>query len=201
LLAASQHSHLPAGNGSLDALVGVVRPRDILADALASRPLDVQRYVRAAPVLPDNTDALDALAALRAAEMPLLLVHDEYGHFEGLITPADLLQVIAGAFHSDRDDEPGMVAREDGSWLLAGWLPAEDIVEALGVSLPAQRSYHTVAGLVLSAFGRLPAIGEAEDIHGWRFEVLDLDGRRIDKVLASPLLIPAVAARRPGQGP
>ena len=200
LLAQAQHSHLPVGDGSLDALVGVLRTRDLLANALAHQKLEIRQFVRAAPVLPDSTDALDALAALRAAEVPVVLVHDEYGHFEGLITPADLLQVIAGTFQSDRDAEPGMVAREDGSWLLAGWLPVDELADQLGLQLPSRRDYHTVAGLVLSAFGRLPAVGEAETLYGWRFEVLDLDGRRIDKVLATPAPMQSATLRRPGQG-
>lgn len=136
-------------------------------------------------VILDTTDALDALEILREAEMPMGLIHDEYGHFEGIVTPADILQTIAGVFRSDREDaEPQATPRDDGSWLLAGSMPADEMADQLGITLPAKREYHTVAGFVLAHLRHLPATGEATEVSGWRFEVVDLDGRRIDKVLA-----------------
>jgi putative hemolysin len=112
-------------------------------------------------------------------------VHDEYGHFDGVITPADILDAIAGAFRADTDDpDPEAVRREDGSWLLAGSMPVDEMADQLRVPLPARREYETVAGLVIDALRRLPRTGEAVEIGGWRFEVVDMDGRRVDKVLA-----------------
>jgi putative hemolysin len=120
--------------------------------------------------------------------VPMALVHDEYGHFEGVVTPADILDAIAGAFRSDEEtSEPEAVRRDDGSWLLAGWMPADEMAEQLGLVLPENRSYETVAGLVIGELQHLPATGEAVETLGWRFEVLDMDGRRIDKVLATRL--------------
>jgi putative hemolysin len=116
----------------------------------------------------------------------MALVHDEYGHFDGVVTPADILDAIAGAFRSDEGEaEPEAVQREDGSWLLAGWMPADEMAEQLGIPLPERRNYETVAGLVIGELQHLPNAGEAVETLGWRFEVVDLDGRRIDKVLAS----------------
>ena len=139
-----------------------------------------------ASVIPDRTDALDALELLRDAEVPMVLIHDEYGHFEGVVTPADILEAIAGAFRSDADtEEPRAVPRDDGSWLLAGWMPADEMADQLGITLPERREYQTVAGFVLAHLRRLPTAGERVEVSGWRFEVVDLDGRRIDKVLAS----------------
>jgi putative hemolysin len=121
----------------------------------------------------------------------MALVHDEYGHFEGIATPADILDAIAGAFRSDEAEaEPEIVARADGSYLLAGWMPVDEMAEQLRINLPARRSYETVAGLVINGLRHLPQTGECVDIHGWQFEVVDLDGRRIDKVLATPLRVP-----------
>ena len=118
----------------------------------------------------------------------MALVHDEYGHFEGVVTPADILDAIAGAFRSDEHaTEPEAVQRDDGSWLLAGSMPADEMAEQLGISLPSSRDYETVGGFVISHLQRLPATGEAMEALGWRFEVMDLDGRRIDKVLATAL--------------
>jgi putative hemolysin len=144
--------------------------------------------VRTAPVIPDRLDALDALTVLRKAEVPMALVYDEYGHFDGIVTPADVLDAIAGAFRSDEGEagEPEAVQREDGSWLLAGWVPADEMADQLGIALPERRDYETVAGLVIGELQHLPGTGEAVEILGWRFEVVDLDGRRIDKVLARP---------------
>ena len=188
LLGSTPHSRLPVAQGDPDNMIGVVQARAILADMLAGKPLDIRANVRHAPVVPDTLDALDVLQVLREAEVPLALVHDEYGHFEGVVTPADLLEAIAGAFRSDAGEpEPDAVRREDGSWLLAGSMPADEMAEQLGVPLPAQRKYHTVAGLIIGELQHLPATGERVEALGWRFEVVDLDGRRIDKVLATPL--------------
>jgi len=148
-------------------------------------------------------EARDVLETLRKAEVPMAFVLDEYGHFQGLVTPTDLTGAIVGDFRSDADpgDEAAAVERDDGSWLLAGWMPADEMAERLHITLPAERGYQTVAGLILDALKRVPQAGEVAQVHGWRFEVVDLDGRRIDKVLATPLRAAAVThARRPGAG-
>src|SRR5215211_5292133 len=182
------HSRLPVAEGDQDNMIGVVQARELLAAFLAGQPLDLRAHVRTAPVVPDTLDALDALNVLREAEVPMALVHDEYGHFEGVVTPADILDAIAGAFRSDEEtSEPEAVRRDAGSWLLAGWMPADEMAEQLGLVLPENRSYETVAGLVIGELQHLPATGEAVETLGWRFEVLDMDGRRIDKVLATRL--------------
>jgi putative hemolysin len=185
-LLASPHTRLPVGDGSPDDLIGVVRARELLVALMTSdAPLDVRTHLRQAPIIPDTTDALDVLETLRDAEVPMALIHDEYGHFEGVVTPADVLEAIAGVFRSDVEEEPYAVPRDDGSWLLSGAMPADAMAEQLGFTLPEKRDYQTLAGFVLAELRRLPAVGEHMEAHGWRFEVVDLDGRRIDKVLAS----------------
>jgi putative hemolysin len=180
------HSRLPVGEGDADKIIGVAKTQELLTALLTGQPLDVRAHTQRASVIPDRTDALDALELLRDAEVPMALIHDEYGHFEGVVTPADILEAIAGAFRSDADtEEPRAVPRDDGSWLLAGWMPADEMADQLGITLPARREYHTVAGFVLAHLRRLPTAGEQVEVSGWRFEVVDLDGRRIDKVLAS----------------
>ena len=135
----------------------------------------------------DQIDAMDALDALRRADVPMALIHDEYGHFEGIVTPANLLAAIAGEFASDADpgEAPNIVEREDGSLLVAGTTAADSLAERLGIELPEDRDYATVAGLALAVFRHLPVEGESFVEQGWRFEVIDLDGRRIDKLLVS----------------
>lgn len=187
-LVSTNHSRLPVGEGSPDKLIGVVTTREILAVLLSDKPLVLTAHVRKAPVIPETTDALDTLELLRDAEVPMALVHDEYGDFKGLVTPADVLAAIVGAFRSDDEGEDHAAdPREDGSWLLAGWMPADEMSDVLGITLPLRRDYQTAAGFVLAHLGRLPAVGEHVDVSGWRFEVVDLDGRRVDKVLASRL--------------
>ncbi|UCI09405.1 hemolysin family protein [Mesorhizobium sp. B1-1-8] len=189
LLMETQHSRLPAGDGNVDAMVGVIQTRDVLAALLAGRVLDPRQHVRAAPIVHDQADALDVLAKLKESDVPMALVHDEYGHFEGIVTPADILEAITGVFRSDLNagEEENAVKREDGSWLLAGYMQADEMAEVLGIDLPENRDYETVAGYVLSHLHHLPATGECVDAQGWRFEVVDLDGRRIDKLIATRL--------------
>ncbi len=198
LLIDTPHSRLPVSDGKPDNMIGVVQSRELLAALLAGEALDIRAYVQSAPVIPDTLYALDALATLRDSEVPMALVHDEYGHFEGVVTPADALEAIVGAFRSDTEEpEPNALRREDGSWLLAGSMPVDEMAEVLGVSLPDGRSYHTVGGLVISELQHLPSTGEHVDTLGWRFEVIDLDERRIDKVLAIPLTQRAGSAAMP----
>ncbi|RWC26125.1 MAG: HlyC/CorC family transporter [Mesorhizobium sp.] len=189
LLMETQHSRLPAGDGGVDVMVGVVQTRDVLAALLAGRVLDPRRHVREAPIVYDQADALDVLQKLKESDVPMALVHDEYGHFEGIVTPADILEAITGVFRADTDagDEENAVKREDGSWLLAGYMQADEMADVLGIDLPENRDYETVAGYVLAHMHHLPATGECVDAQGWRFEVVDLDGRRIDKLIATRL--------------
>lgn len=188
ILIETKHSRLPAAEGSPDDMVGVVHAREVLAALLAGKPFEIKSFVRKAPVLHDTANALDAVSILKSASVPMALVHDEYGHFEGVVTPADLLEAIAGAFRADTDEaEPAAIKRDDGSWLLAGYMPADEMADLLGVRLPADRDYETLAGFLLSHMLHLPATGEWVNVLGWRFEVVDMDGRRIDKVLVSKL--------------
>jgi len=188
LLCASPHARLPVTEADPDAMTGVVQVRDLIPALLeqggAGLPARIRAQTRAALVLPDTIDALDALDALRKAPTPMALIHDEYGHFDGLVTPANILDAIAGAFHSE-NPEPDAIRRQDGSWLIAGSMPADEMADQLGLKLPQPRDYETAAGLVIAALHRLPDTGETCDVSGWRLEVVDLDGRRIDKILAT----------------
>ncbi len=188
-LAATPHTRLPVAAGSVDDILGVLQARDVVTALIEGAPLDLRALARPAPVIPDLLDAMDALRALRDADIPIALVHDEYGHFEGIVTPADLLAAIAGEFRSDVDagSDPPAVERADGSWLLSGSLPADEMAERLGLELPSSRDYQTVAGFVLDVLRHLPETGELFDEGGWRFEVVDMDGHKVDKILATCL--------------
>ena len=186
-LVSSPHTRLPVAEGSVDAVIGVVQSRDIVEALVRNTPLDLRALMKAAPVLPDQLDAMDALGVLRRAEVPMGLVHDEYGHFEGIVTPANLLAAIAGDFSSDTDEgtERAIVEREDGSWLVSGSMPADALADRLGFDLDEDRDFATVAGLALNVLKRLPTEGETFESQGWKFEVVDMDGRKIDKLLVS----------------
>lgn len=184
------HSLLPVGEETIDTLVGIVRARDLLAAVLAGKPLDIRAHIRKVPIIPETMDALDALSTLREADVPIALIHDEYGHFEGLVTPVDVLEAIVGAFKSE-EDGPDAVQRANGSWLLAGSMAVDEMADKLAITLPPKRSYATVAGFLLAELQHIPRTGESVEINGWRFEIVDLDGRRIDKVLASRVREPA----------
>jgi putative hemolysin len=192
----TEHSRLPAGDGTPDAIIGVIQVRELLVPLIKRKPLKIRDFVRQAPSVPDIAEALDVLQVLRNADVPMALVHDEYGHFEGIVTPADMLDAIAGSFSSDEDeDEPESVRREDGSFLIAGWMPVDEMAELIGLKLPEKRSYETAAGLIIELMRKLPQTGEVIEAEGFRFEVVDLDGRRVDKLLVSriePDMDPAV---------
>lgn len=187
-LSAASHSRVPVISGGMDNVIGVVQMRELLPALVSGQSWVLRDFIRETPVIPDTLDALDVLNVLRGAPVPMAIVHDEYGHFEGIVTPADLLDAIAGAFQADIGaDDPDAVERDDGSWLLAGSMPVDEMAERFSIALPERRTYQTVAGLVVDLFQHLPSTGECVEALGWSFEVVDLDGHRVDKVLARRL--------------
>jgi putative hemolysin len=186
-IAATPHSLLPVADGSPDIVLGVVKVREVLAAQLAGNVPDLRGLARKPEVVPDRLDAIDALRILQASDVEMAIVHDEYGHVEGIVTTADLLEAIVGSFasHFDEGDSPLVVERQDGSLLIAGSLGADGFAERLDIELPANREFATAAGYVLWKLKHLPTEGEAFADQGWTFEVIDLDGRRIDKILAT----------------
>jgi putative hemolysin len=187
----SPHSLLPVVQGAPDNIVGVLKVRELLAMRLAGEMVDIAAVMRKAEVIPDQLDAMDALRLLQQADVSMAMVHDEYGHLEGVVTPADLLSAIVGNFasHQDDGDEPMVVEREDGSLLIAGALPADALAQRLDLELDDDREYATAAGYVLSVMKRLPKEGESFTDQDWRFEVVDMDGLKIDKLLVERIAI------------
>jgi len=183
----SPHSRIPVADGAVENIVGVIQTRDVMAAALQGHPLDLKQLCRSAPVIPDLMDAMDALAVLRFADVPLALVHDEYGHLDGIVTPGSILAALAGTFAHDveQGEEPPLVERDDGSWLVSGAASADLLSDRLGVNMPVDRDYSTVAGFALSVLKHLPDTGEKFRHDGWSFEIVDMDGRKIDKLIAS----------------
>lgn len=178
---------LPVRDGGPDDVIGVVAVNMLLADGGTIDARAVRARMEHAPIVLDTAGALQVVGRLRASTTHLALVFDEFGNFEGVITALDVLEAITGSFQDAADEEPAIVTRADGSLLVAGWMPADELAEHLGLTLEEDRNYATAAGFVLSRFGRLPGVGEHVDVDAWRFEIVDLDGKRIDKLLAARL--------------
>ncbi len=187
VLDTSPHSLLPVAEGSPDRVLGVVKVREILTRLVAQEPIDLRRLMVKAEVVPDQLDAVDALRVLQQAEVAMAMVHDEYGHLDGIVTPVDLLTALVGNFVSDQDgaEGPGVVEREDGSLLVSGSLSADVLADRLEIEYGEDREFGTAAGYALHVLKRLPGEGDYFTDQGWRFEVVDMDGRRIDKLLVS----------------
>jgi putative hemolysin len=191
VIARSPHSRFPVHEGDGESFTGIIWTKDLI-NLVPEDALDLKKLVRPAPLLLESMDTLDAVEILRRSSVHMGLVHDEYGHFVGVVSSADILEAIVGSFATDgaAPEEP-FVRRADGSALVAGWMPISELSDALGVSLPTDAGYETAAGLLIYELGRLPKLGEKTEIHGFIFEVLDLDGLRVDKLLvtrAAPVL-------------
>lgn len=185
-LAASPHSRLPVSDGDRDNPIGIIQAKDLAVSFLRGETPDFRSLVREAPVIPFSADARDVIAVLRNSKVHMGLVYDEHGVFEGVVTTADILESIVGSFGSETGPaELSFVRRDDGSYLISGWMPADELGDLLSITLPNKRRFHTVAGLVLQHFGALPSVGDKFDYQEWRFEIVDMDGRRIDKILAT----------------
>jgi putative hemolysin len=184
-LGGMSRSRLPVQNGDADDIIGVLMTRDILGPALMSEPFDLRALMRDAPVIQGGQSAPEVFDWLRSAPAHMVLVYDEYGHFEGVVTPMDVLEAITGDFPDSETDEPKVVTRADGSYLVAGWMPVDEFADLLSLELDDDRDYETAAGFVLEKVGRLPEVAERLDLQNWSIEVVDLDGRRIDKLLVT----------------
>ncbi|RDW12760.1 hemolysin family protein [Paracoccus thiocyanatus] len=181
-----RRTRLPVSDGDPNNLIGVIASVDLMSQSRAEA-VDLRQVMQPAPIIPETMDAPEVIARLRASPGQMLLVYDEYGHFEGVVTPMDVLEAITGEFAGLDDDEPKLVEREDGSLLVAGWMPVDEFADRLSVSLDDDGDFSTVAGLVLDLAGRLPQAGDRVDWQGWRIEVVDMDHRRIDKLLVQRL--------------
>mgnify|MGYP001178168585 CR=1 FL=1 len=184
----TSHTKVLVQDGDADSIIGVLAQSDLLPALVAGEQPDLRALVKPVPVVMEHADALDVVETMRTARAQMALVVDEYGHFEGIITYGDVLEVITGVYNAEPGDEPALTQRKDGSWLVAGWMPIADFSERFKVPVPKDARYETLAGYVLSHVNHLPVAGECFEKDGWNFEVVDLDGHRIDKVLVTPVV-------------
>lgn len=183
---ASSKSYLPMARGNSDEILGVIDVKEYYDVLATDGAVDVSKIVRDVPVVSDLSQATVVTEAVRRSPQNMVLVYDEYGHFEGVITSGDILESIMGVFNEGGDaEEQAFTRREDGSYLVSGWTPIDEFTAFMSFPVDDGVEYQTVAGLVLEELKHLPKLGETFVKNGYKFEVIDLDGRRIDKVLVS----------------
>ncbi len=184
----SAYSRFPLVEGGLEQVVGVVAVKDLFAASLAGGPFDLKAATRPPVYLPNTVTVLQALEVFKSAREPSGLVVDEYGDLQGLVTLTDILEPLVGEFPSSAEAGERVVRREDGTWLIDGMLGLDELKEALKLSrLPGEDSdFHTLGGYLMARLNRVPRIADRVTAAGWRFEVVEMDGRRVDRVLVSP---------------
>lgn len=188
-IAKSGKSRFPVARGSLDDVIGVVRAKDLLARALANEPFDLTACLQPPLFVPESLTALKLLNRFRDANTHIALIIDEYGGLRGVVTIADIMaEIVGGNYLEEEAIEPEVVQREDGSWLINGMMTIQEFAELFPMlRLPdeSEREYQTLGGYLMSQFGRIPQIGDIHEADGLRFEVVDMDGYRVDRVLVS----------------
>lgn len=183
----TSYSRLLICDGDIDEVLGVVQAKDLLERSLQGLPLDLHAALRPVAAVPETMSALKALELLKQAPVHIALVVDEYGSLMGIVTTADVLKVIVGGLPEHGESAQRALRRSDGSWLLDGGLALDEASELLRLrELRADEGYHTLAGWLLARLDHLPQTGERLSWDGWIFEVVDMDGYRIDKILAIP---------------
>jgi putative hemolysin len=190
------HRRYPVCRGGLDEVLGIVSAKQLLNQSLKGGQADLTAQLTPAVYVPESLTGMDLLEQFRASDTHLVLVIDEYGEINGLVTMQDVLEAVTGEFKPRNLEEAWAVQRDDGSWLLDGLIPIPELKDRLELkSVPEEDRgrYHTLSGLVMWLSGRLPQTGDVLTWENWRLEVVDLDGKRIDKVLATP--VPAEEAQ------
>lgn len=189
-VAEEQHSRYPVCRGSLDEVVGVVAAHDLLSPMSRGHIESLEPFITPPVFVPETLSGMELAEHFRSTGAELVFVVDEYGVVQGVITVRDVLEAITGEFGAPTDEDAWMIQREDGSWLVDGMIPVHELKDRLELKeLPEEDRgrYNTLAGMIMLLLGRLPHTADAVEWGGWRFEVVDLDGKRVDKVLASPL--------------
>ncbi|MCV2367662.1 hemolysin family protein [Roseateles oligotrophus] len=186
------YSRYPVCREGLNEVLGIVSAQVLLQRALSGAPLSLSEDLEVPVFVPETLSGMELLEQFRVSDAPLVFVVDEYGEVQGVISVRDVLEAIAGEFNAPGDGDAWAVQREDGSWLLDGLIPVPELKDRLELKeLPEEDRgrYNTLAGMVMLLLGRLPRTADVVEWNAWRFEVVDLDGKRVDKVLVSRLTV------------
>jgi putative hemolysin len=198
----SGHSRFPVVRKGAANILGVTSARRLLTKTLMGQVPDLASDLQPPVFVPENLTGMELLQNFRASGVQLVFVIDEYGEVLGIVTLRDLLEAITGEFKPRNAEDQWAVRRDDGSWLLDGLIPVPELKDRLELkSLPEEERYHTLSGMLMMLLGRLPQTADRVEWQGWRFEVVDMDGKRIDKVLAAPLVPRANRSDAPGAAP
>lgn len=188
LIRDSDHSRFPVCDGSLDTVLGIIRAKDFLNGVMIDDQFDLRKWMRAPLYIPESATVFKALENFKKSRHHVALVVDEYGVVQGFITVYDILEAIVGDIPSlDDIEEPMIVQRTDGSWLLDGLLPIEEFEELFEINAHPEGNFLTLGGFIMAQLGRIPSSAEHLEWNGLRIEVVDMDGNRVDKVLVVPL--------------
>lgn len=192
---ASDHARFPVVRGGLENVLGIVNARQWLTQAVRGAERELDRQPLQAPLyVPETITGMELLDNFRQSDVQMAFVIDEYGEVQGITTLQDLIEAITGEFQPRDPETAWAVQREDGSWLLDGHIPVPELKDRLMLDeVPEEERgrYHTLSGMMMLLSGRLPKVADVVDWEGWRFEIVDMDGKTIDKVLASRLAEPA----------
>lgn len=186
----SDHSRFPVLRGGWDNVLGVATARELLAQALRGEKPKLAEHLQPAIFLPESLTGMELLENFKNSGVHLAFIVDEYGEVQGIVTLQDVMEAITGEFKSHRAEDQWAVQREDGSWLLDGLIPIPELKDRLGLNQVPEEDrgrYNTLSGMVMLLLGRLPQTSDRCEWEGWIFEIVDLDGKRIDKVLATAL--------------
>ena len=184
-IAECPYSRFPVRQDSLETILGIVKSRDLLVDSLSGKQIDLKALLKPAHFIPETMFASRALELFKEKNTELLLVVDEFGGLQGLLTINDILEEIVGAMEFE---EPQATQRQDGSWLLDGMLEVDELKELFNfTTVPHEDEYETLSGFIMTSLGRVPQPSDNFEWNGFRFEVMDMDGRRVDKVLVTVL--------------
>ena len=197
VIADEEHSRYPVCRGGLDDVLGVISAQTLLQRSMQGLPLALVDGLQAAVFVPETLSGMEVLDSFRASSAQLVFVVDEYGEVQGMITVRDVLEAITGEFTTPASEDSWGLQRADGSWLFDGLIPVPELKDRLTLKeLPEEDRgrYNTLAGMVMLLLGHVPRTTESVEWEGWRFEVIDMDGKRVDKVLASALARPTARA-------
>jgi len=197
----TDHSRFPVCRGGLGEVLGITTARQLLIQTIRDGRPDFAKSLEPAVYVPESLTGMELLENFRSSTAHMALVVDEYGEIQGMVTLQDLFEAIAGEFKTPRVEDAWAIQRQDGSWLLDGLIPIPELKDRLGFTLVPEEElgrYNTLSGMVMLLLGRVPHTGDAVEWAGWRFEIVDMDGRRIDKVLATR--VPAAPAEPGDEG-